>query len=88
MPDRKLKTWAEAKARRPLSVEAQAANATWAEQQIVAMNLQALRQQPPWPVACASASGTLASSAQVAVPAGAVDLEPASNSAPDVDTVQ
>lgn len=45
MPNRKLKTWAEVKARRPLSAEAQAANATWVEQQIVELNLQALRQQ-------------------------------------------
>jgi DNA-binding XRE family transcriptional regulator len=45
MADRKLKTWAEVKARRPLSVEAQAANASRVEQQIVEMNLQALRQQ-------------------------------------------
>ena len=45
MADRKLKTWAEVKARRPLSAEAQAANAAWVEQQIVEMNLQALRQQ-------------------------------------------
>ena len=45
MADRKLKTWAEVKSRRPLSAEAQAANATWVERQIVEMNLQALRQQ-------------------------------------------
>src|SRR4030095_10083627 len=45
MADRKLKTWADVKARRPLSAEAQAANATWVEQQIVELNLQALRQQ-------------------------------------------
>lgn len=45
MSDRKLKTWAEVKARRPLSAEAQAANSTWVEQQIVELNLQALRQQ-------------------------------------------
>lgn len=45
MADRKLKTWAEVKARRPLSAEAQAANAAWVEQQVVEMNLQALRQQ-------------------------------------------
>jgi DNA-binding transcriptional regulator YiaG len=42
---KKLTTWAEVKARRPLSAEAQAANATWVEQQIVELNLQALRQQ-------------------------------------------
>ncbi len=45
MANRKLKTWSEVKDRRPLSAEAQAANATWVEQQIVEMNLQALRQQ-------------------------------------------
>ena len=46
MSDRKLKTWAEVKARRPLSAEAQAANANWVEQQIVELNLQvSLRQQ-------------------------------------------
>lgn len=45
MANRELKTWTEVKARRPLSVEAQAANATWVEQQIVELNLQALRQQ-------------------------------------------
>ena len=45
MADRKLQTWTEVKARRPLSAEAQAANATWVQQQIVEMNLQALRQQ-------------------------------------------
>jgi hypothetical protein len=45
MANRKLKTWAEVKARRPLSTEAQAANATWVEQQIVELNLQALRQE-------------------------------------------
>jgi DNA-binding XRE family transcriptional regulator len=45
MANRKLKTWAEVKARRPLSAEAQAANATWVEQQIIELNLQALRQQ-------------------------------------------
>src|SRR5262245_66628255 len=45
MANRKLKTWTEVKARRPLSAEAQAANAAWVEQQIVEMNLQALRQQ-------------------------------------------
>jgi DNA-binding XRE family transcriptional regulator len=45
MPNRKLKTWAEVKARRPLSAEAQAANAVWVERQVVELNLQALRQQ-------------------------------------------
>jgi hypothetical protein len=45
MANRKLKTWAEVKARRPVSAEAEAANATWGEQQIVELNLQALRQQ-------------------------------------------
>jgi hypothetical protein len=45
MADRKLKTWADVKAQRPLSAEAQAANATWVEQQIVELNLQALRQR-------------------------------------------
>jgi DNA-binding transcriptional regulator YiaG len=45
MANRKLKTWAEVKAQQPLSAEAQAANATWVEEQIVEMNLQALRQQ-------------------------------------------
>jgi DNA-binding XRE family transcriptional regulator len=45
MANRKLKTWAEVKARRPLSAAAEAANATWVEQQIVELNLQALRQQ-------------------------------------------
>ena len=45
MADRKLKTWAEVKARRPLSAESQAVTATWVEQQIVEMNLRALRQQ-------------------------------------------
>lgn len=45
MADRKLRTWAEVKARRPLSAEAEAANAAWVEQQVVEMNLQALRQQ-------------------------------------------
>jgi len=45
MANRKLKTWTEAKARRPLSAEAQSANATWVEQQVVELNLQALRQQ-------------------------------------------
>jgi hypothetical protein len=44
MADRKLKTWADVKARRPLSAEAQAANAAWVEQ-IVELNLQALRQR-------------------------------------------
>ena len=44
MADRKLKTWTEVKARRPLSAEAQAANAAWVEQQVVEMNLQAVRQ--------------------------------------------
>jgi hypothetical protein len=44
MADRKLKTWAEVKARRPLSAEAESANATWVEQQIGELNLQALRQ--------------------------------------------
>jgi hypothetical protein len=34
---RKLKTWAEVKARRPLSDEAQAANASWVEQQILTL---------------------------------------------------
>jgi hypothetical protein len=38
MANRKLKTWAEVKARRPLSAEAQAANATWVEQQIIELN--------------------------------------------------
>ncbi|HEX3131033.1 MAG TPA: helix-turn-helix transcriptional regulator [Thermoanaerobaculia bacterium] len=33
------------KAQRPLSAEAQAANAAWVEEQIVELNLQALRQQ-------------------------------------------
>jgi hypothetical protein len=42
MADRKLKTWADVKARRPLSAQAQAANATWVEQQIVELNLQSL----------------------------------------------
>ena len=42
---RKLKTWKEVKGRRPLSAAAEAANATWVEQQIVELNLQALRQQ-------------------------------------------
>ncbi len=45
MAIRKLKTWAEVKSRLPLSAEAEAANATWVEQQIVELNLQALRQQ-------------------------------------------
>jgi len=45
MANRKLKTWTEVKARRPLSAEAQADNAIWVEQQIVELNLQALRQQ-------------------------------------------
>jgi DNA-binding XRE family transcriptional regulator len=45
MANRKLKTWAEVKARRPLSAEAQAANAVWVEKQIIELNLQALRQQ-------------------------------------------
>ena len=45
MANRKLKTWAEVKACRPLSAEAQAANAAWVERQIVELNLQALRQQ-------------------------------------------
>jgi len=45
MANRKLKTWTEVKARRPLSDAAQSANATWVEQQIVELNLQALRQQ-------------------------------------------
>jgi DNA-binding Xre family transcriptional regulator len=45
MANRKLKTWAEVKDRRPLSEEAQAANSTWVERQIVELNLQALRQQ-------------------------------------------
>lgn len=45
MVERKLKTWSEVKARRPLSAEAQSANAAWVEQQIVDLNLQALRQQ-------------------------------------------
>lgn len=40
MTDRKLKTWAEVKARRPLSAEVQAANAIWVEQQTVEANLQ------------------------------------------------
>jgi hypothetical protein len=43
MVNRKLKTWAEVKARRPLSAEAEKANAAWVEQQIVELNLQALR---------------------------------------------
>ena len=42
---RKLKTWTEVKARRPLSAAAQAANATWVEQQVVELNLRALREQ-------------------------------------------
>lgn len=41
MTDRKVKTWAEVKARRLLAAEAQAANATWIEQQIVETNFQA-----------------------------------------------
>ena len=45
MANRTLRTWSEVKNRRPLSPEAQTANATWVEQQIVEMNLQALRQQ-------------------------------------------
>jgi len=45
MANRTLKTWAEVKARHPLSAEAQAANAAWVEQQIVEFNLQALRRQ-------------------------------------------
>lgn len=45
MANPKLKTWAEVKARRPLSAEVEAANAAWVEQQIVELNLQALRQQ-------------------------------------------
>ena len=45
MANRKLKTWAEVKANRPLSAAAEAANAIWVEQQIVELNLQALRQQ-------------------------------------------
>ena len=45
MANRKLKTWAEVKARCPLSAEVEAANAAWVEQQIVELNLQALRQQ-------------------------------------------
>ena len=40
MANRKLKTWAEVKARRPLSAEAQTANAAWVEQQIVELKLQ------------------------------------------------
>jgi hypothetical protein len=39
-----LKTWAEVKACRPLSAAAETANATWVEQQIVELSLQALRQ--------------------------------------------
>jgi DNA-binding Xre family transcriptional regulator len=45
MASRKLKTWSEVKAQRPLSAQAQAANAAWVEEQIVELNLQALRQQ-------------------------------------------
>ena len=45
MANRTLKTWTEVKAQRPLAPDAQAANATWVEQQIVELNLQALRQQ-------------------------------------------
>ncbi len=45
MANRKLKTWEEVKARRPLSAEVEAANAAWVEQQIVELNLQALLQQ-------------------------------------------
>ncbi len=45
MANRKLKTWAEVKARRPLSAAAETANAAWVEQQIVELNLQTLRQQ-------------------------------------------
>jgi DNA-binding XRE family transcriptional regulator len=45
MANRQMKTWAEVKARRPLSAEAQAANASWVQQQIVELNLQTLRQQ-------------------------------------------
>jgi DNA-binding XRE family transcriptional regulator len=45
MANHKLKTWAEVKSRRPLSAEAEAANVAWVEQQIVELNLQALRQQ-------------------------------------------
>ncbi|MEA2603069.1 MAG: hypothetical protein QOF89_4061 [Acidobacteriota bacterium] len=45
MANRKLQTWADVKARRPLSTEAQAANTTWVERQIVELNLQTLRQQ-------------------------------------------
>ena len=45
MANRKLKTWAEVKAHRPLSPAAEAANATWIEQQVVELNLQTLRQQ-------------------------------------------
>ena len=45
MASRKLKTWREVKAQRPLSAEAQTANAAWVEEQIVELNLQALRQQ-------------------------------------------
>jgi hypothetical protein len=45
MANRKLKTWTEVKAQRPLSAEAQAANAAWVAQQVIDLNLQALRQQ-------------------------------------------
>jgi DNA-binding XRE family transcriptional regulator len=45
MASRNLKTWSEVKAQRPLSAEAQAANAAWVQEQIVELNLQALRQQ-------------------------------------------
>ncbi|HEX4498390.1 MAG TPA: helix-turn-helix domain-containing protein [Thermoanaerobaculia bacterium] len=45
MAKRELKTWAEIKTRRPLSAVAEKANTEWVEQQIVELNLQALRQQ-------------------------------------------
>jgi len=53
MANRQIKTWAEVKVLRPLSSEAQAANATWVEQQIVDLNFRTPRQQlgeapTPW----------------------------------------
>jgi hypothetical protein len=45
MANRKPKTWADVKAHRPLSTAAETANAVWVEQQVVELNLQALRQQ-------------------------------------------
>jgi len=45
MAKRKLKTWSEIKALRPLSAEAEVANAAWVAEQIVRLNLQAIREQ-------------------------------------------